>query len=91
MGGGIMCLFYGQIVNYLGRRPSLAAAAALTIFAAILQAAAQNIGMFIAARILLGAGLGASTVAGPTYLAETLPSRWRALGLGVFFTFFYVG
>ncbi|KAJ9131239.1 MFS sugar transporter-like protein [Pleurostoma richardsiae] len=91
MGGGIVCLFYGNIVDYIGRRPALTAAAALTVCAAIIQAAAQNVGMFVTARILLGMGMGASTVSGPTYLAETLPLRWRALGLGVFFTFFYVG
>jgi len=84
-------LFYGNIVDYIGRRPALTAAAALTVCAAIIQAAAQNVGMFVTARILLGMGMGASTVSGPTYLAETLPLRWRALGLGVFFTFFYVG
>lgn len=91
MGGGIICLFYGSITDLIGRRPSLIAAAALTIFAAVLQAAAQNIAMFVTARILLGMGMGAATVSGPTYLAETLPSRRRALGLGIFFTFYYVG
>ncbi|KAK6371399.1 hypothetical protein LTS17_009130 [Exophiala oligosperma] len=91
MGGGIVSLFYGMIVDRVGRKKALIGAAAFTVCAAILQAAAQNIGMFVAARILLGMGMGASTVSGPTYLAETLPPRFRALGLGVFFTFFYVG
>lgn len=91
MGGGIVSLFYGMVVDRIGRKRALIGAAAFTICAAILQAAAQNIGMFVAARILLGMGMGASTVSGPTYLAETLSPRIRALGLGVFFTFFYVG
>lgn len=91
MGGGVVSLFYGKVVDLIGRRKALFIAATVTVCASVIQAAAQNIGMFVAARVLVGAGMGASTVSGPTYLAETLPSRWRALGLGVFFTFFYVG
>jgi predicted MFS family arabinose efflux permease len=39
-------------------------AAALTIFAAILQAASQNIAMFVISRILIGIGTCSSGIAG---------------------------
>jgi len=57
----------------------------------ILQTAAQNVAMFVIARIILGFGTSASGLTGPAYLAETLPHRWRAWGLGIFNDFYYVG
>lgn len=66
-------------------------AAVITIIAVILQAAAQNVGMFVFARILIGFGTTASGCAGPAYLAETLPLHWRGWGLGVFNDCYYVG
>ncbi|KAJ5633133.1 hypothetical protein N7490_009472 [Penicillium lividum] len=91
VGGGIVSLFYGKVTDLIGRKKALALAAVFTVCTAVLQAAAQNIGMFISARILLGMGMGASAIAGPTYLAETLSLKWRGLGLGIFYTFYYVG
>jgi hypothetical protein len=35
----------------------------------VLQTAAQNVGMFVAARILIGFGTSASALTGPAYLA----------------------
>lgn len=63
----------------------------ITLVDVILQTAAQDIGMFVMARVLLGMGNAASTISGPTYVAETLPYRWRAWGLAIFNDFFYVG
>lgn len=63
----------------------------ITIIAVILQTAAQDVAMFVVARILVGFGTSASGLSGPTYLAETLPVHWRAWGLGVFNDFYYVG
>jgi MFS family permease len=47
--------------------------------------------MFVIARVLIGFGTSASGVSGPVYLAETLPVKWRAWGVGVFNDFYYVG
>jgi MFS family permease len=90
VGGAISGIWYGKITDQVGRRPALFWAALLTIFAVILQAAAQNSAMFIIARILIGLGTSASGITGPTYLAETLPLKWRAWGLGFFNDFYYV-
>lgn len=84
-------MFYGQVTDRIGRRQALLWAAVLTIIAVIIQTASQNVAMFVVARILIGIGTGNSAVAGPTYLAETLPVKWRGLGLGILYTFWYVG
>ncbi|RFU27656.1 hypothetical protein B7463_g8683, partial [Scytalidium lignicola] len=91
VGGCLSGLFYGLVTDAIGRRWALFLAAVLTAFAAILQAASQNIAMFVISRILIGLGTGGSSVTGPTYLAETLPIAWRGWGLGVFYDFWYVG
>lgn len=57
-------MFYGQFTDIVGRRPALLYAALLTLFAAILQAASQNIAMFVTARVLIGLGTSASSIAG---------------------------
>ncbi|KAF7348362.1 Hexose transporter protein [Mycena sanguinolenta] len=90
--GGILAgLSFGKVTDIIGRRPSLFWAAVITLFAVILQTAAQNVGMFVTARILIGYGTSASALTGPTYLAETLPTKWRGWGLGIFNDFYYVG
>lgn len=91
VGSAASGLFYGKVTDRWGRRPALFWASILTVIAVIIQAAAQNIGMFLAARILIGLGTGASTLAGSVYLAETLPYGWRVWGLGILYDFYYVG
>ncbi|KAJ7231682.1 sugar transporter [Mycena haematopus] len=91
IGGVLAGLSFGKVTDIIGRRPSLFWAAIITLFAVILQTAAQNVGMFVAARILIGYGTSASALTGPAYLAETLPFKWRGWGLGIFNDFYYVG
>lgn len=75
----------------IGRRYALFWAAVVTLLSVVLQTAAQNTAMFVIARILVGYGTSASTLTGPTYVAETLPYNWRAWGLGVLNDCYYVG
>jgi MFS family permease len=89
-GGALAGLFYGRVTDAIGRRPAMLWAAVLTVVAVVLQTAAQNAATFVIARILVGLGTSASGLAGPAYLAETLPARWRAWGLGAFNDFYYV-
>ncbi|KDR80418.1 hypothetical protein GALMADRAFT_61792 [Galerina marginata CBS 339.88] len=91
IGGCIAGLTWGKVTDLMGRRPALFWAAVLTLIAVLLQTAAQNVAMFVIARILLGFGTSASGLTGPAYLAETLPLKWRAWGLGIFNDFYYVG
>lgn len=91
IGGAIAGLSYGQVTDILGRRQALFWAAVMTLLSVVLQTAAQNTAMFVIARVLVGYGTSASTLTGPTYLAETLPYQWRAWGLGVLNDCYYVG
>ncbi|KAI9660937.1 MAG: hypothetical protein M1821_009264 [Bathelium mastoideum] len=90
IGGCIAGLTWGKLTDILGRRPALFWAAVITLIAVLLQTAAQNIAMFVIARILIGLGTGASGLTGPAYLAETLPLHWRGWGLGIFNDCYYV-
>lgn len=83
IGGILSGLTYGTVTDLIGRRPALFWAAVITLIGVILQTASQNIAMFIIARIFIGYGTSSSALTGPAYLAETLPYKWRAWGLGV--------
>ncbi|KAK1495205.1 uncharacterized protein CCOS01_15044 [Colletotrichum costaricense] len=90
--GGILGAFLMQPVpDYFGRRRAILVASVITVIGIILQAAAQNIAMFIIARIIVGIGSAISNGAAPTLLGELLPARKRGRILGLFFSCFYVG
>ena len=85
--------FWGPIVSgimsdRLGRRPALFWGSVITLIGVLLQTAAQNIAMFVVARIVLGFGTAVSGIAGPVYLSETFSSRWRAWGVGLLNDFY---
>ncbi|EXJ93914.1 hypothetical protein A1O1_02307 [Capronia coronata CBS 617.96] len=91
VGSMLAGILYAKVPDWIGRRWSLFFGAIFTIIGVIIQTASQNIGMFVAARIIIGFGTGASSIAGPVYVSETLPVRYRAWGLGIFYDFWYVG
>jgi hypothetical protein len=90
MGSVISGIAYGKVPDIIGRKWALFFGAILTIIGVIIQTASQNIAMFVIARIIIGFGTGASSIAGPIYLAETLPVKYRAWGLGIFYDFWQV-
>lgn len=91
IGGIIGPLVSGVISDSLGRRPTIFWGSLCTIAGVILQTAAQNIAMFVIARIILGFGAAVSGIAAGVYLSETFPSRYRAWGVGLLNDFYYVG
>lgn len=78
----------GVLTDWLGRRPALLWGSVVALIGIVLQTAAQDIAMFVVARIVLGLGLAVSSTAGAVYLSETFPSRWRAWGVGVLNVFY---
>ena len=78
----------GVLTDRLGRRPAIFWGSCMTILGVILQTAAQNIAMFVVARIILGFGSAISGIAGGVYLSEVFPSRWRAWGVGLLNDFY---
>ncbi|CAL5872779.1 uncharacterized protein PFLUO_LOCUS7048 [Penicillium psychrofluorescens] len=91
IGGAIGPLVAGVITDKLGRRPAIFWGSVWTIVGIILQTAAQDIAMFVVARIILGFGSAITGVAGGIYLSEVFSSRWRAWGVGLLNDFYYVG
>ncbi|PVI01594.1 general substrate transporter [Periconia macrospinosa] len=85
MGGCVMSLFAGSIVDWRGRKESIVWSAIITLIGGIIQGAAQNIGMFIAGRFIVGFGLGLAQVSTPTLVAETAPVKWRGFALGMYY------
>lgn len=83
IGGFFGPIWAGVITDRLGRRPAIFWGTLVTLIGIILQGAAQNVAMFVIARIILGWGSAISGVAAAVYLSETFPSRWRTWGVGV--------
>ncbi|CAI6331431.1 unnamed protein product [Periconia digitata] len=85
VGGCFMSLFSGSIVDWRGRKESIIWSAIITLIGGVIQGAAQNIGMFIAGRFIVGFGLGLAQVSTPTLVAETTPVKWRGFALGLYY------
>ena len=54
VGGSVASLFSGFVVDWAGRKKSIGLSAVLTLVGAIIQTCAQNVGMFIAGRFIVG-------------------------------------
>ncbi|EXJ94207.1 hypothetical protein A1O1_02600 [Capronia coronata CBS 617.96] len=80
-----------KLPDYIGRKPAMFYSAIVAVIGSALQAASQDIAMFLVARFILGIGLGGTYVSVPLLIAETLPLKYRALGLGAFTDLYYVG
>ncbi|KAL7793785.1 general substrate transporter [Trichoderma ceciliae] len=91
IGGFFGPIWAGVMTDRLGRRPAIFWGSLITLLGILLQTAAQNIAMFVIARIILGWGAAISSVAGGVYLSETFASRYRAWGVGLLNNFYYVG
>ncbi|KAI8943270.1 hypothetical protein NX059_001289 [Plenodomus lindquistii] len=78
------------VPDYFGRRRAIYIAVLISIVGIILQAASQNVAMFVIARIIVGIGSAISNGAAPTLLGELSPPNNHARALGLFFSCFYV-
>ncbi len=77
-------LLAGYPGDRYGARNCLRVIAGMYLLAALGSFAAPTLGWFIAARVLGGLAIGASTVLAPTYLAEIAPAQRRGALVGVF-------
>ncbi|KAL6882279.1 general substrate transporter [Trichoderma longibrachiatum] len=91
IGGFFGPIWAGVMTDRLGRRPAIFWGSVVTLLGIVLQTAAQNVAMFVVARVILGWGSAISSVAGAVYLSETFASRYRAWGVGILNNFYYVG
>lgn len=90
--GAICSLPFVPLVNdRLGRRWSIFIGSAIMIVGAAIQAAAQNVGMYLLARWLLGFGIPACIVAGSALLGELGYPKERPILGGLFNSSYFVG
>ncbi|WP_264048973.1 sugar porter family MFS transporter [Methylobacterium flocculans] len=82
----------GWLTERVGRRRTLTVLATVYVVGALASSLAPSAGLLIAARIVLGLAVGASSQAVPVYLAELAPANRRgrcvtmfnvAIGLGI--------
>lgn len=90
-GGAFASLFSGSLVDWRGRREAILWAAVLALAGGVVQGCAQNAGMFIAGRFVVGAGMAVAQTAAPTLVAETTPVKYRGFALGLYYACWGVG
>src|SRR3954463_4801734 len=76
-GAALGALLGGRMADKLGRKGSLLVCAGLFLVGALGCAAAPNVTFMVAARIVLGLGVGAAATTCPLYLAEMAPTHRR--------------
>jgi sugar porter (SP) family MFS transporter len=77
-------LLAGYPGDRYGARNCLRVIAGMYLLSALGSFAAPTLGLFVAARVLGGLAIGASTVLAPTYLAEIAPAQRRGAMVGTF-------
>ena len=77
-------LFGGLPTDFLGRKKTLLCIGVLYVISAVGCAFANGVGIFIAARVIGGIGIGVSTVAAPLYISEIAPPAYRGRLAGMF-------
>lgn len=70
VGGAVVCFISGRWTDWRGRREAIFWSALITLIGGIIQGAAQNVGMFLAGRLVVGFGMGLAQTSTPTLLAE---------------------
>ncbi|BDX31468.1 major myo-inositol transporter IolT [Mycobacterium antarcticum] len=76
-GAALGALFGGRIADKIGRKRMLLVCGAIFLVGALGCALAPNVQIMVAARIVLGLGVGAASVTCPLYLAEMAPPERR--------------
>jgi major inositol transporter-like SP family MFS transporter len=76
-GAALGALLGGRLADWLGRKGSLLVCAGLFLVGALGCASAPNVDVMVAARIILGLGVGAAATTCPLYLAEMAPAERR--------------
>ncbi|KAH8103088.1 hexose transporter [Cristinia sonorae] len=83
--------FAPYLSDGIGRRPAIWVGSTIMLVAVVLQAAAQNWGMFIGARFLIGFGLSFAANAAPMLVTEISYPKYRATLTSLYNSFWYSG
>jgi MFS transporter, SP family, arabinose:H+ symporter len=80
----IGALFGSWPTDHFGRKKTLLWIGVLYVISAVGCAFANNVTMFVIARVIGGIGIGISTVAAPLYISEIAPPKYRGRLAGMF-------
>ncbi|MEP5638466.1 MAG: sugar porter family MFS transporter [Roseibium sp.] len=86
--GAILAAMYA---DSLGRRKVLILCSVLFAFGSVASGLATGQEMLVAARLVLGVGIGASALAAPMFLAELAPAKYRGAVVSAFQLMITVG
>jgi SP family galactose:H+ symporter-like MFS transporter len=78
-GAAVGTILAGQLADRFGRRPMLAATAAVFVAGAIVSALAGTVSEILAGRAVIGLGVGAASMLTPLYISEVAPSARRGM------------
>lgn len=90
LGGVVASLYVPYMADYFGRKPTLAFAQSLVVIGAVLQGLSNSYGFFMAARIIIGLGKGASCVC-PTLISELAYPTHREVATTFYNVCWYLG
>lgn len=80
-----------HINDKYGRKTAVWISIAISVIGVVLQAAAQNIAMFIVGRMIIGFGIATGVVSSSILVSELVTPKRRGFVLGLSFTSFLVG
>ncbi|OQE00233.1 hypothetical protein PENVUL_c056G00273 [Penicillium vulpinum] len=78
IGNILGCFLIQPVPDRLGRKPAILGSALICVVGCIIQGAAQNMAMFVMARIIIGIGSELSCGACPVLLGERFPLHAEA-------------
>ena len=67
----------GDLADRFGRRPIILVTALIFVLGSLVSAFATNLTVLLGGRLLVGLGIGVSSMLAPLYLAETAPAETR--------------
>lgn len=92
VGNILGCLVAAPASDFFGRRYGMVIGSIFVIIGAVIQAAAQNVGTFMAGRLFLGFGCTIAVTAAPIYLVEMSYPSWRGTLTGLYNVYgWYIG
>ncbi|KAF2657228.1 hexose transporter [Lophiostoma macrostomum CBS 122681] len=91
IGGTLVGPYTSYFSDKYGRKACIYLSCVINIIGAVLSGAAQNIGMFIAGRMIIGIGVAFAQTGAATYVAETTPPRLRSFALGLYYSCWAIG
>lgn len=84
IGAMIGAIVGGAVADRIGRRATLVWAAGIFIVGSLLAPLSTRVAMLIAARAIIGIGIGFTSVTAPVYVSELAPPQSRGMLIGLY-------